>query len=69
MDEAFARRHQFPLIHQKKPRDLEVIDGRPVVFGQIMHIVRAMLQIRNHVEEAFFFFNKLGHYSLVLGIP
>ena len=41
MDEAFAHRHQFPLIPLKKPRDLEVIDGRPVVSGQITHIVRA----------------------------
>ena len=69
MDEVFARRHQFPLIPLKKPRDLEVIDRRPVVSGQITHIVRAKLQIRNHVEEAFFFITKLGHYPLVLGIP
>ena len=26
MDEAFAHRHQFPLIPLKTPRDLEVID-------------------------------------------
>ena len=43
MEEAFARRPQFPLIPQKKPRDLEVIDGRPVVSGQITYIVRAKL--------------------------
>ena len=41
MDEAFAHRHQFPLSPLKEPRDLEVIDGRPVVSGQITHIVRA----------------------------
>ena len=69
MDEAFAHRHQFPLIPLKKPHDLEVIDGRPVVSGQITHIVRAKLQIRNHMEEAFFFITKLSHYPLVLGIP
>ena len=69
MDEVFARRHQFPLIPLKKPRDLKVIDGRPVVSGQITHIVCAKLQIRNHVEEAFFFLTKLGHYPIVLGIP
>ena len=69
MDEAFAHRYQFPLIPLKKPCDLEVIDGRLVVSGQITHIVRAKLQIRNHVEEAFFFITKLGHYPLVIGIP
>ena len=67
MDEAFTHRHQFPLIPLKNPRDLKVIDGRPVVFSQIAY-VRAELQIRNHVEEAFFFITKLGHYPLVLGI-
>ena len=45
MDEAFDHRHQFSLIPLKKPRDLEVIDGKLVVSGQIMHIVRAKLQI------------------------
>ena len=45
MDEAFARRHQYPLIPLKKPRDLEIIDGWPVVSGKITHIVRAKLQI------------------------
>ena len=71
LDEAFAHRHKFPLIPLKKPRDLEVIDGRPVVSGQITYIVRTKLPIRNHVEEAFFFITtgKLGHYPLVLGIP
>ena len=68
MHQALAHRHQFPLIPLKKPRDLAVIDGRLVVSSQIMHIVRAKLQIRNHMEEAFFFITKLGHYPLVLGI-
>src|SRR5436853_3938933 len=69
MYENFARRHNFPLIPLKKPRDLEVIDGRPVVSGAITHLAHAKLQIRNHVEEAFFFITKLGHYPIVLGIP
>ena len=69
MDEAFAHRHQCPLIPQKNPRDLAVIDGSLVMSGQITHIVRAKLQIANHMEEAFFFITKLGHYPLVLVIP
>ena len=35
----------------------------------ITHLVRAKLQIRHHVEDAFFFVTRLGHYPLVLGIP
>ena len=69
MDEDFARRHQFPLIPLKKPRALEVIDGRPIASGMITHLIRAKLQIRHHVEDAFFFITRLGHYPLVLGIP
>ena len=45
IDATFAHPHQFPLILANKPRDLEVLDWRPVVFGQITHIVRAKLQI------------------------
>ena len=68
MDEDFARRHQFPLIPLKQPRTLEVIDGRPIASRMITHLVRAKLQIRHHVEDAFFFVTRLGHYPLVLGI-
>ena len=69
MDEGFAHRHHFPLIPLKKPRTLEVIDGRPVASGLVTHQVRARLQIRHHMEMATFFVTQLGHYPLVLGIP
>ena len=69
MDKDFARRHQFPLIPLKKPRTLEVIDGRPIASGMITHLVCTKLQIRHHVEDTFFFVTRLGHYPLVLGIP
>ena len=69
MDEDFARCHQFPLIPLKKPRTVEVIDGRPIASGMITHLVHAKRQIRHHVEDAFFFVIRLGHYPLVLGIP
>ena len=69
MDEDFARRHLFLQIPLKQPRTLEVIDGRPIASGMLTHLVRAKLQIRHHVEDAFFFVTRLGHYLLVLGIP
>ena len=69
MDEDIARRHQFPLILLKKPRTLEVIDGRPIVSGMITHLVRAKLQIPHHVEDAFVFVTGPGHNLLVLCIP
>ena len=69
MDQDFARRHQCPLIPLKKPCALEVIDGRPIASCMITHLARTKLQIRHHVEDAFFFVTRLGHYPLVLGIP
>ena len=69
MDEDFARHHQFPLIPLKQPRTLEVIDGRPNASGMITHLICAKLQIRHHVEDAFFFVTRLGHYPVIHGIP
>ena len=60
MDVDFARHHQFPLIPLKTPRALEVIDGRPIASGMITHLVRTKLQIRHHVEDAFFFIQGLA---------
>ena len=68
MDEDFARCHQFPVIPLQKPRALEVIDGKPIASGMITHPIRAKLQIRHHMEDAFFFISRLCHYPLVLGI-
>ena len=45
------------------------MDGRPIASGMITHLVRTKLQIRHHVEDAFFFVTRLGHYPLILGIP
>ena len=69
MDEDFARRHQIPLIPLKTPHPQEVIDRRPIASGMITHLVRAKLQIRQHVEDAFFFVTRLGNYPRVRGIP
>ena len=69
LDEDFACHQRFPLILLKIPHALEVIDGSPIASGMITHLVHANLQIRHHVEDAFFFITRLGHYPLVLGIP
>ena len=69
IDENFARQHKFPLYKLRTPRDLEVIDGRPIESGQITHITKISCQIGNHYETLSAFITKLGHFSLVLGIP
>ena len=69
IDKDFVCHHHLPLLPLKKPRRLEVIDGRPVSSGTITHYVKAQLKINDHLEEALFFVTKLGHYPIVLGIP
>jgi len=69
MDKDFACHHHLPQLPLKKPRCLEVIDGRLVSSGKITHYVKTTLKINGHLEEAFFYITKLGHYPIVLGIP
>ena len=69
IDENFARQHNFPLYRLQTPRDLEVIDGRPIESGQITHITKISCQIQDHHEILSAFVTKLGHYPHVLGIP
>ena len=69
IDENFVRQHKFPRYRLNPPRDLEVIDGRPIESGQITHLTKISCQIQDHTEMLPAFITKLGHFSLVLGIP
>ena len=69
IDKDFVCHHNLPQLPLKKPCRLEVIDGRPVSSGKITHYVKTTLKINDHLEEAFFYITKLGHYPIVLGIP
>lgn len=69
IDKDFARHHQFPLIPLSSPRNLHVIDGRPISSGKVTHRCHLPLSIDSHHEAAPFFVTKLGSYPLVLGIP
>ena len=69
IDHDFTCHHHLPQLPLKKPRRLEVIDGRPVSSGKITHYVKTLLKINNHLKEALFYVTKLGHYPIVLGIP
>ena len=66
--EEFAHDHNFPLFKLKKPHCLEVIDGRPIESGLIMHITKLKMTIAGHQEKIPLFVTKLGHYSIVLGL-
>lgn len=69
IDEDFVRRHNLPLFNLRQPRALEVIDGRPILSGDITHITKLRLNINSHIEELPMFVTKLGHYPIVLGLP
>jgi hypothetical protein len=69
MDQDFAHHHQIPLQQLKEKRQVEVIDGRPIESGDITHIAIVRMNIQEHKEQLPMFITKLGHYSIVLGIP
>ena len=69
IDENFVRQHKFPRYRLNPPRDLGVIDGRPIESGQITHLTKISCQMQDHTEMLLAFITKLGHFSLVLGIP
>src|SRR5690606_20066798 len=69
VDEEFARHHHLPLYSLKNPRDIDVIDGRPIESGQVTHLAKSNLTINGHTEAIVIFVTKLGHYPIVLGIP
>ena len=69
IDEEFVHDHNFPLFKLKKPRCLQVIDGRPIESSLIMHMTKLKITIVSHQEKIPLFVTKLGHYSIVLGLP
>ena len=49
-------------------RSLDVIDGRPIAFGYVTHMVKVFVKIGGHEEELPVFITTLGHYKPGLGI-
>jgi hypothetical protein len=48
IDEDFAYCHHLPLYLLKSPRNITVIDKRPVTSGAITHVTHTRLVIWNH---------------------
>ena len=69
IDKDFVRHHQIQEKELKDPRELEVIDGRPIESGTITTMAKLDLGIRGHQEQLPVFVTKLGHYPIVLGLP
>jgi len=45
---------------------VEVIDGRPIEFGDILHIAEVGIIIQDHNEKLPMLVIKLGYYSIIL---
>jgi len=69
MDQDFARHHQIPLQELKTKQLVEVIDGRPIVSGEITHVAKVEMMVQDHKEQLPMFVTKSGHYPIVIGIP
>src|SRR5258708_38276010 len=69
IDKDFCRNMGFTLTQKKKPITVEVIDGREISSGAITHEARLRLITADRTEEAIFDVTRLGHNSLVLGLP
>src|SRR5258708_33424809 len=69
IDKDFCRNMGFTLIQKRKPITVQVIDGREISSGAITHEARLRLITADRTEEAIFDVTRLGHNSLVLGLP
>ena len=66
--EQVVSQRNLPRYKLRVPRALEVIDGRPILSGDVTELVRITLEIGGHREEVAAFVTSLGQYPLVLGI-
>jgi hypothetical protein len=69
MYQDLGRHHQIPLQELNEKKQVDVIDGRLIGSGDIMHIAKVGMKIQAHWEQLPMFITKLGHYPIVLGIP
>ena len=68
MDNDFVSANNIPTFELKKPRTIEVIDGRTIFSGKVTYLAHSTLKINSHKYLAPFFITKL-QYPLVLVIP
>jgi len=61
--------HQILIQELKEPKQVEVIDRRPIETGDVMHISKVCMNVQGHGEQLPMFHTKLGHYPIILRIP
>ena len=68
IDKDFVSHNEIPISHLKTRRQIDVLDGRPISFGDITDIACLAATIQDHPEMLPLFVTKL-QYPIVLGIP
>jgi hypothetical protein len=69
IDQDFSRHHKVPLQELKENRQVQVIDGRTIESGDITHLAKVDMGIKDRKEQIPMFTTKLEHYPIVMGIP
>jgi len=69
MDEVITPKNQIPLLKLKSKRQVWVIDGRPIQFGDITPIAKVWIIIHDRKEQLPIFIKTFRHIPIVLGIP
>ena len=67
MDKDFVSTNNIPTLELKKPKTIEVIDGRTISSGKVTHLAHSTLKIQSQTKLAPFIITKLP-YPLVLEI-
>jgi hypothetical protein len=68
MDQDFACHHHILSQELNERKQIEVIDGRSIVAGDITHIANRGIKLQDHGEQLPMFITKLEQYLIVLRI-
>ncbi|KAH0613409.1 uncharacterized protein H6S33_005295 [Morchella sextelata] len=69
IDASFAHSCGYSTEQLPTPRQLQVIDGRPIASGAITHSCKLRLEVGAHMEGISLFVTQLGDAKVVLGLP
>ena len=69
IDESFAHSNKLTLFKLRNRRRLNVVDGRPSSAGDITHVVKLDMEIKEYKEKMLFYVTKLRKYNIILGKP
>ncbi|KAH0614368.1 uncharacterized protein H6S33_000004 [Morchella sextelata] len=69
IDASFAHSRGYSTEPLPTPRQLQVIDGRPIASGAITHSCKLRLEVGAQVEGISLFVTQLGDTKVVLGLP